>query len=469
VVCAARAPSIEPDEHAHHMIPMATWTAQRPVIWCNSTFFRCNNSASRAVVIPGRLPVEAAQCDGVLRVLSDWAHVACTTGDSASSHSHTRAVNALTQKAVAHAEIFAAFTPARVPPAARQEAVNSGQVNLVDFMGTRYPAHLFCNAAYIAQHNEDAHAIRTRQCQFFRKMRWLSQNGKVALPGVQMTWPVVAEEYFEYMDVLASVLDFAPGTPPATPRRPYTFVELGSGYGHWTFAAHRALQQRAPNAPHHYLLVDVVASLQQAVVELARLNNVSTAGSNHSLHFHVGFVSEKNRSEQLSGDDLLRASRQSKMYSQLWGTGHGDRHAWQAAISQPATLEELFEQYQTPRCIDMVDIDIQNNEYVWTPGDGGGLAGGRPGLFANDRSITTLTRRAKRVHIGLHASGAYDEPLIEKFRAAGWTVRWYFPMTHFSGQWSGERSPTPFGPVMFNDGVLSLINTNWPCDASAER
>lgn len=261
------------------------------------------------------------------------------------------------------------------------------------------------------------------------------------------------------MDVLAAVLDYSQGGTPLLPPRPFAFVELGSGYGHWTFAAHRALQQRAPGAPHHYLLVDVVASLAPAIEQIARLNGVQKNSTTHALHFHVGYASEKNQSEPLEGQELLSATHQMKSYGKLWGTGLSDPQAWDAAMHKPASLGELFDIYGMPRCIDMVDIDIQNNEYVTTPD-------GRPGLFHQDRSIQILTRRAKRVHIGLHDSRAYDETLIAKFRDRGWRVRWHYPMSHppNAGQWYGQRTATPFGPVQFNDGVLSLINMRWPCE-----
>ena len=96
---------------------------------------------------------------------------------------------------------------------------------------------------------------------------------------------------------MASVVDYhrqIAGSSSSTPR-PFTFVELGCGYGHWTFAAHKALEQISsaggvpPSALRHkYLLVDVVPSLKHEVEKIAELNGVRTADreGGAELHFH---------------------------------------------------------------------------------------------------------------------------------------------------------------------------------------
>lgn len=94
-------------------------------------------------------------------------------------------------------------------------------------------------------------------------------------------------EYWEYADVLASVRDYDSETAArqaarrpdsahgssSPPRRratrpvprPFAFVELGCGYGHWAFAAWAALKRRrGGGAAHRLLLVDVVDTLRPA-------------------------------------------------------------------------------------------------------------------------------------------------------------------------------------------------------------
>ena len=352
-----------------------------------------------------------------------------------------------------HAHEWALFEPATFPIRLRSEPRPLSfrrwdeNLTLVDFLGVRYPRPLFCNMAYAAIYNEDAHAIRMRQCALTKKLIWAADFGHLPRRHVEAraAWPVVAEQYFEYLDVLASVIEYAPEMQWPATHRPFTFVELGSGYGHWAFAAYKALQQRAPGAPHHLLLVDVVGSLQPAIHHLAHINGVRVDGANHTLHFHNGFVSERGQDGGPEGG--VKMARQ---YEGLWGTGKSSISSLQPAI----TLDELFERYRTPWCIDMVDIDIQGSEYVTTPTK-------KPGLFHAERSIRTLTRRVKRVHIGLHGSEEQDALLLDKLATHGWTVRWHFPR-NFDGWYTGLRTQTPWGPVQFSDGVLSLINTRWP-------
>ena len=169
---------------------------------------------------------------------------------------------------------------------------------LTDFLGFQIPRRVYCNRAYA---DAEVHAIRSRVCAL---------DLSAVRGTVQMAWPVVAEEYFEYADVLSSVLSYCeeqlkdksdercrrPGAVqgPLNVTRPFSFVELGAGYGHWTFAAHMALRQKLPKvalAADHgtrpdYLLVDVVDSLAPFVKELALLNRAQPV----SVHFHYGFV-----------------------------------------------------------------------------------------------------------------------------------------------------------------------------------
>ena len=88
----------------------------------------------------------------------------------------------------------------------------------------------------------------------------------------------------------------------------------------------------------------------------------------------------------------------------------------------------------------MVDIDIQGAEY------GHGSAG-----LLNSQAIALLTKRVKRVHIGLHGSKADDEALLRGFATQGWRLVWYFPR-------GGSPFNTSFGPVWFADGVASFSN-----------
>lgn len=138
--------------------------------------------------------------------------------------------------------------------------------------------------------------------------------------------------------------------------RPFTFVELGAGYGHWTFAAHKALQQLLPGAPYRYLMVDVVPSLANAVKGLQVQNGVDVESS----AFHVGYVSWRDSTKGDGPGQKVDGKHLVRLYGDLWGLGSSVRD--EAAALKTVTLSTLLKLYDIPTCIDMVDIDIQGSE-----------------------------------------------------------------------------------------------------------
>lgn len=281
---------------------------------------------------------------------------------------------------------------------------------LIDFLGMTIPWRLFCNDAYNFQ--RESHAIRTRQCALFSQIQYKGDGH------LQFSWPVVAEEYFEYIDVLSAVREFPGG-------RPFAFVELGCGYGHWTFSAHRALMQKHADARYRYVLVDILDSLAKAIRYMARLNDV------RDYHYHVGYMSPNHT---MTPAMLKRANENLASYGQDWGVGPPVNIT---AGLQPVTLAELFASYKLPRIIDMVDLDIQRAEYA----------------VLDDNTVDLLTARVKRVHIGTHLANTAEltPPIVHRFIQRGWRVVWNFD--------HGHRVPTPYGHVKFGDGVLSFQNT----------
>jgi hypothetical protein len=138
--------------------------------------------------------------------------------------------------------------------------------------------------------------------------------------------------------------------------RPFTFVEIGAGYGHWTFAAHKALQQLAPGAPHRYVMVDVVSSLAGAVKNLEVLNGIES----ENVSFHVGYISWRDSTTGDNNGQLRDGKKMINSYSSLWGLGAGSGD--ESIAKQTVTLATLLDRYDTPDCVDMVDIDIQGSE-----------------------------------------------------------------------------------------------------------
>jgi hypothetical protein len=339
-----------------------------------------------------------------------------------------------------HAVMFDGFEPWRgTLPSAESET-------LVDFLGFRIPRSLYCNKAYMSQ--KKAHAIRVRQCLVYPQLHASCLGGGNCM--VQASWPVVAEEYFEYADVLGAALDYAKdvrGLVGSKPR-PFSFVELGAGYGHWTFAAHTSLAQLLPGGfDHNYLMVDVVGALGQPIMKLAALNGVEVNGTARSLRFHVGYVSSEDSAAAVGESAAQRrdAKKQVQDYAHLWGTGASAEDV--VAAGATVSLRTLFDMHSLPSCVDMVDIDIHGGEYA--------RSRGRKGLFYSDAAIKLLSQRARRVHIGLHFD-AKDEvqELVRQFQSNRWRIVWLFEKT------TSGPAATPFGPVDFGDGALSVVNEN---------
>lgn len=377
----------------------------------------------------------------VLAVTNDWLNVSCGTANVAYKNS-TNAIDRSLRWSSPHGEPFDSFAPWR------GDIANLGSGLVVDFLGVIVPESLFCNAAFSSAHNKVAHAIRNRQCSIMSKV--LPQSGPLSPRVIQTAWPVVSEEYWEYSDVLAAAADYAKETSESGGvKRPFAFVELGAGYGHWSFSSQRALTQKlGADFNYSYLLLDVVGSLVPAVHRIARLNNVSLNGVGKKLDFHVGYISYMDSDQGENDNQITHGNMVQTKFAKGWGTGKSIDDL--SAVLKTVTLKTLLSTHNFPECIDMVDIDILGNEYP--------ALHGRKGIFYGGETIQLLSQRVRRVHIGLHKDTPEAERgrsfLAHMFEANGWRVVSRFGV--------GNNIPTPRGPVDFSDGVLSAINEHPP-------
>lgn len=445
----------------------------------------------------GRLEVHLPDTCSVLHVRPSWYTARCDSSRSAIDNLAQNAINASWR--VSHLRPFLSFRPARF---------ELERAWLVDFLGVRYPLPLYCNRKYQTQ--VDAHAIRTRQCRLWSQMTSVAPAHRRVV--VQAVWPVASEEYIEYADVLAAVDEYVRSSLSMRSRRsslslrsrrrarPFVLVEIGCGYGHWALAASAALRQRvgAADVSELYVLSDIVPTLNATVHELAAANGVGAS----SVQFHAALVvSERAEGRRVNAAALAREAGPwesnwqgvGSWWRQQAGGGPASavtsadqigRGAVSSAVSslrstreQPGammpgtheppggvhgvltlTLEEMLAHSRTPPCIDMVDIDIQGGEYRGEFG--------MSSLFGSNHTAATLARRARRLHIGLHGTATEDRRLLESLRAFGFEEQWYFPGDAARGRTSA--SSTPWGPVRFSDGVLSMINPNWPASCGVD-
>ena len=86
------------------------------------------------------------------------------------------------------------------------------------------------------------------------------------------------------------------------------------------------------------------------------------------------------------------AHNQQKAYEGVWANTGASVEDTEVA-GRTVSLGSLFDLYGVPECVDMVDIDVQASEYEF--------ALGHKGIFHGDTALDLLSRRARRVHIGL--------------------------------------------------------------------
>ena len=286
-------------------------------------------------------------CATAVVIESDWLSLQCSATAATAEFSHVDAPNAVDRAlSKKHHRVFVESRPWLGP------ASNfTSEELLVDFPGFIIPRALYCNRAYMIQ--PTVHALRARHYSDFLP----PSHQRASSLKVQTAWLVMSEEYFEYADILSAAADYAKDLENAQrggAKRPFCFVELGAGYGHWTFAAHKAPQQAAPGAPHRYLMVEAVPSLKPAVEKLESLNGVSPG----SASFHVGFVAAADSTKGFGGAQISQGNQMIKAYKKVWGTGGTSEDG--KSGSQTVGLVTLFDMYHLPGCVDMLDVDIPN-------------------------------------------------------------------------------------------------------------
>jgi FkbM family methyltransferase len=318
---------------------------------------------------------------------------------------HVRAVNPISPAMlVPHHHVFFNWSP--------YTRLNEPSDKVYDFLGVEYDRNVFCNLDYMGQ--SISHALRVHNCL----------RGRYDKPDAPLryTYPLVGEEYFEYVDALLSVLAW-------DKTHPYTVVELGCGYCHWILASLVAFQKAHSSSNYEYVGVDGGSGQVDKCRSQLKLNGIdATKGVIH------------NAAVTSSGTGTVTFSHTGSFGGSVGGGGD---------IVVPAkSLTDLIGN----KVVDLLDVDIQ---------------GAEADIFKNHAEL--LKRQVKRVHIGTHGTGhavadanwtagnEIEMPLKAFFESLGWNVSFFFPRTHPRCQ-DTDYAPTEFGPVCFADGVMSFVN-----------
>jgi hypothetical protein len=341
---------------------------------------------------------------------------------------HARAVNFIApSEPYRHHDVFFHFVPA-----ANHAPGDTSFVH--DFLGMRTRRDTFCFDNMLSQ--SVAHAGRAQACN--------PRPWDFATPPQppKLSYPLISEEYFEYIDLLTSVLRH-----PAPQTRPFTIVEVGCGFCYWTVSALLAAQQKfGSNALLRFRSLDasteMIERCQQQLTDNgfeldigAVILGAIVASPSIST---VSFVNPGNYGGNVGGVSVEGPP--------------GALNSWDVERKVPAlTLSRFFEGLGGG-IVDLLDVDIQGSE-----------------TDAFTEEMEFLNQHVKLVHIGSHGTlHSANEPLfregneiersvLKTFDAHKWVRRYIFPRTSMHCN-PLKFALTEYGPICFADGVLSFEN-----------
>ena len=249
---------------------------------------------------------------------------------------------------------------------------------------------------------------------------------------VQLAYPTVDEEYFEWIDILESV---------TLARDRYTMLELGAGYGRWAV--------RAATAARHLGLHSHLVAVEAEPLHFKWLNqHLCDNGLQPSEHtlvqaavtdqpgktlFYIGMPNGgQDRADQWYGQAITRSYEQ--LLSKTWKRHGGFRvlqlkSGWKSIEVQAVTLGRLLRDLNR---VNLIDMDVQGEE-----------------LKIVRSAMDEVDRKVCRLHIATHTP-EIEKGLKDILGGRGWICNFDFPC--FS------TTETAFGPVSFEDGVQSWTN-----------
>ena len=254
---------------------------------------------------------------------------------------------------------------------------------------------------------------------------------------VQTSYPAPDEEYFEWIDLLESVV---------SADRSYTMIDLGAGYGRWAIRAAYAIQQYHGQLPYRLIAVEAEPVVFQWMREHFNDNGIDP-NKHRLIHgamcnapgevlFYIGGPRGgpyDRRPNDWYGQCLAKDYDVSGEYEDDGEyNGFGVRlhkSAWRSISIPGVTLGDLLRDLDR---VDLIDMDIEGQE-----------------LPSIRSTIEELNVKVKRLHIGTHGK-EIESGLRELLSAHGW--RSLADYTLFS------TSETPWGTLSFENGVQSWVN-----------
>jgi FkbM family methyltransferase len=244
---------------------------------------------------------------------------------------------------------------------------------------------------------------------------------------VETSYPGFGEEYFEWIDVLESVV--------AAEQR-FTMVELGAGWGRWLINAAAAARQRGLDVclvgveaePTHFGWMQQHFRDNGIDPKSNRLIKAAVASTEGRVRFHIGDPSSWYG--QAIDPNQPRADQQSLLKKARSLVGRRKSPAERQivemrAVTLPVILSELDR-------VDLIDLDVQGVEAEVLEG-----------------AEHVLSEKVARVHIGTH-SEENEQRSRALFARLGWE--------NLNDYASGTTAATPWGSITFQDGVQTWRN-----------
>jgi FkbM family methyltransferase len=254
---------------------------------------------------------------------------------------------------------------------------------------------------------------------------------------LETSYPAVDEEYFEWIDVLESVI---------AARGSYTMIDLGAGFGRWAVRAAYALKQSQARLPFRLIAVEPEPVVYQWMHSHFRDNEIDP--SRHSLIHAAACTVEKEVPFYIGGPpggpydrtpDAWYGQRIVKDYDLAGGHDKDGlyngfrvfcyKSNWRGIRVPAVTLTGLLKDQDL---VDLVNMDIEAQEFL-----------------VIQSAIEELDAKAKRIHIGTH-SRDIESGLRQLLTSHGWRC-----LNDYSIHTTSE---TPFGAIRFENGVQSWVN-----------
>jgi FkbM family methyltransferase len=238
------------------------------------------------------------------------------------------------------------------------------------------------------------------------------------------TAPVQNEDYFEWIDLLESVVDS---------RTCFKMIELGAGWGRWLAAGAAAARQVGLDYhligveadPGHFAWMKRHFLDNDIALKKTERFEAAVAGEEGAVWFHTGDSS--NWYGQRIADEQ-QSEAPAPVRSRFRRRKPADTVRQISAV-RAISLNNLL---QSDTVVDLIDADIQGSEAA---------------VFEASRD--RLERVVRRVHIGTH-SLENESRLRALFETMGWESIYDFP--------SNQRNETPYGTMVFQDGIQSWRN-----------